>query len=48
MISKIARFAAINMVDEMVLVKDHSYEHRNKEFSSIESIAKILQYLETP
>lgn len=48
MISKIARFAALNMVDELVLLKDHSFLHRNKAFSSIEEIAKILQYLETP
>jgi len=48
MLSKIARFCAINLVDELVIVKDHSFTHRNREFGSIESIAKILQYLETP
>lgn len=48
MISQLARTAAINMVDEIVLIKDQSFTHRNKEFGSIESVAKILQYLETP
>lgn len=48
MISQLARIAAINMIDEIVLIKDHSFAHRNKEFGSIEAVAKILQYLETP
>jgi len=48
MLSQLARIASIHMVDEIVIVKDHSFSHRNKEFSSIGSLTKILQYLETP
>ena len=36
------------MSDEIIIIKDHSFSHRNKEFSSIGSLTKILQYLETP
>lgn len=48
MLSQVARIASIHMADELVLVKDHSFSHRNKEFSSMGSLTKILQYLETP
>jgi predicted SPOUT superfamily RNA methylase MTH1 len=48
MLSQLARIAAIHMIDELVLVKDNSFVHRNKEFSSIGSLTKIFQYLETP
>jgi predicted SPOUT superfamily RNA methylase MTH1 len=48
MLSQLARIASMQMVDEIVLVKDHSFQHRNSEFSSISSLIKVLQYLETP
>jgi len=48
MLSQLARIASIHMVDELIILKDDSFKHRNKEFASISSITKILQYLETP
>jgi predicted SPOUT superfamily RNA methylase MTH1 len=48
MLSQLARIVSIQMVDEIILVKDNSFQHRNREFSSISSLTKILQYLETP
>jgi methyltransferase len=48
MLSQLARIASIQMVDEIIIVKDNSFQHRNKEFASLSSLTKILQYLETP
>ena len=48
MLSQLARIVSIQMVDEIILVKDNSFQHRNREFSSLLSLTKILQYLETP
>jgi predicted SPOUT superfamily RNA methylase MTH1 len=48
LISQIARTACIFMVDEVVLIRDHSYQFKGDSYSSMETLTKVLQYLETP
>lgn len=47
-ISEIARISSIFKVDEIVILKDHSYSPKSEKFVPCEYIARNLQYLETP
>lgn len=48
MISQIARAACIFMVDEVVLIRDHSFKLKDDPYASMETLTRVLQYLETP
>lgn len=47
-LSELARICALYRVDEIIVLKDHTYTSKSDQFNPAEYMVRNLQYLETP